>query len=273
MLLPVGRAALGVVGCVGSSCSRPGVYALAGVVAGARARRRRGLRLEQGAKQHTSSARNKRMRFTADAHGGNGGLCTVHGGQRVRRAVGRKGPAARPITRPHSVVTSTLQLPCGCRDTAPSGRWPCFTPSFQMAATGLPQWLVAGWPLWRPSHTALPIPPPVHQALHHDQLVVESAISSPPCAQELTARRRRNTADVTPGQWIRRLLSRIAPVCTDALSLQDRRACRPTCQKKPAPKYRVPLPFHWPREPLLSLFISACSSRLRLNSTAPNTAQ
>jgi hypothetical protein len=43
--------------------------------------------------------------------------------------------------------------------------------------------------------------------------------------------------------------------------------------KEACAKHRVPLPRHWPRELLLSLFISACRSRLRLNSTAPSTAQ
>jgi hypothetical protein len=48
----------------------------------------------------------------------------------VLQAVGPKGPAARPITRPCTRSPSILQLPCGCRHAAPGARWPGFTPGF-----------------------------------------------------------------------------------------------------------------------------------------------
>lgn len=100
--------------------------------------------------------------------------------------------------------------------------------------------------------------------------------SLPPssCAWRQAARTELTTRDLPhnprrgPGPVVRKssVLSP-SPLLTDALSLQDRRAADRHVERKPAPKYRVPLAPQWPMEPLLSLFISACMPRLRLNST------
>ena len=100
--------------------------------------------------------------------------------------------------------------------------------------------------------------------------------SFPPssCAWRQAARTELTTRDLPhnprrgPGPVVRKssVLSP-SPLLTDALSLQDRRAADRHVEQRPAPKYRVPLAPQWPMEPLLSLFISACMPRLRLNST------
>lgn len=198
-------------------------------------------------------------------------------------------PGARPITRPqsphHSALHTTPHRPLPLPSPSPQHTAPgccccCWSGCNRVAVGHVPlhppwscgdgppgcgSW-AGGWPLLRP----------IHACRHHQQhrRAVPPPLPPSSCAWRQAARTELTTRDLPhnprrgPGPVVRKssVLSP-SPLLTDALSLQDRRAADRHVERKPAPKYRVPLAPQWPMEPLLSLFISACMPRLRLNST------
>lgn len=197
-------------------------------------------------------------------------------------------PGARPITRPqspHHSAHHTTQASAPPLPLTPS------TPHLAAAAARVAV-AVSRLAMFRSTHpglaaTGLPgvargraggrcCDPYMHADITSNTAEPSPLPSLPPssCAWRQAARTELTTRDLPhnprrgPGPVVRKssVLSP-SPLLTDALSLQDRRAADRHVERKPAPKYRVPLAPQWPMEPLLSLFISACMPRLRLNST------